>query len=118
VSPVYVAIRLLTSVRDADADLVLAHLGGLSARLGKSIADSIGQQINAESDATEKVRFQRGGESALGQTRPRRPLLGAPYARPVLPSKRTHAGDQIGAALGQQRTYAPGFSPDKCNRFF
>ena len=68
-SPVYVAIRLLTSVRDADADLVLAHLGGLSARLGKSIADSIGQQINAESDATEKVRFQRGGESALGQAR-------------------------------------------------
>jgi len=67
---VYVAIRLLTSVRDADADLVLAHLGGLSARLGKSIADSIGQQINAESDATEKVRFQRGGESALGQIRP------------------------------------------------
>jgi hypothetical protein len=66
---VYVAIRLLTSVRDADADLVLAHLGGLSARLGKSIADSIGQQINAESDATEKVRFQRGGESALGQLR-------------------------------------------------
>jgi len=66
---VYVAIRLLTSVRDADADLVLAHLGGLSARLGKSIADSIGQQINAESDATEKVRFQRGGESALGHSR-------------------------------------------------
>jgi len=56
--------------------------------------------------------------AGMGQTRPRRPLLGAPYARPVLPSKRTHAGDQIGAALGQQRTYAPGFSPDKCNRFF
>jgi len=73
VSPVYVAIRLLTSVRDADADLVLAHLGGLSARLGKSIADSIGQQINAESDATEKVRFQRGGEVAVGTLITERP---------------------------------------------
>ena len=103
-SPVYVAIRLLTSVRDADADLVLAHLGGLSARLGKSIADSIGQQINAESDATEKVRFQRGGESALGHLQPSR---GIPSDGSLSPDSCRSRRMPMMAALGQEPTCGP-----------
>jgi len=41
VFPMCMCHPLMTSVRYADADLVIAHLGGLSGALGKSIADSI-----------------------------------------------------------------------------
>src|SRR5260370_11914996 len=43
--------------------------------------------------------------AGLGETGPRRPSPRRAYARPVLPSKRTHKGRSDRAALGHLRTF-------------
>jgi hypothetical protein len=53
----------------------------------------------SESPAMHRSKIDRR-MAAQGQTRPRRPPPRFAYARPVLPSKRTHAGRQDRGRLG------------------
>jgi len=69
----------------AAGDRLVAQLGLTSSRL---------QIFSAVSLSTPT--------SGVGHTRPRRPLLGATDARPVLPSKRTHAGRPDRGSLGPE----------------
>ncbi len=59
---------------------------------------------NPSENAKQSKAVTSRGVAALDQTLPRRPPPRRVYTRPVLPSKRTHAGSQIEAALGQIQT--------------
>src|SRR5260370_7574610 len=57
-------------------------------------------------DAPENTTEGGPMTAALGQTRPRRPPLRGAYARPVVPSKRTHTGRLDRGSLGPRAAVA------------